>query len=69
MEAPYEDGILPLADFGTVNYSASDANGTSLGSQKPTEIIMIDNSGQDKDSTSTIASSTGAFSNTWIRSS
>jgi hypothetical protein len=30
---------------------------------------MIDNSGQDKDSTSTIASSTGAFSNTWIRSS
>jgi hypothetical protein len=28
---------------------------------------MIDNSGNDKDSTSSISSS-GAFSNTWIRS-
>jgi hypothetical protein len=61
-------GILPLADFGTVNYTAASANGTSMGSQSPTEIIMIDNSGLDKDSTSAISSS-GAFSNTWIRSS
>ena len=61
-------GILPLADFGTVSYGSSTANGTSLGSQSPTEIIMVDNSGRDKDSTSAISSG-GGFSNTWIRSS
>jgi len=66
-EAPSsESGVLPLADFGTINYSVSDANGTSLGGQNPTEIIMINNSGADKDSTSAISSG-GAFSNTWIR--
>jgi hypothetical protein len=68
-EAPSSNsGVLPLADFGTVSYSTSAANGTSLGSQSPTEIIMINNSGADKDSTSSINSS-GGFSNTWIRSS
>jgi Peptidase A4 family len=68
-EAPSsESGVLPLADFGTVTYSGATVNGTSLGSQSPTEIIMIDNNGEDKDSTSSISSS-GGFSNTWIRSS
>lgn len=67
-EAPSSNsGVLPLADFGTVNYSASGANGTSLGTQNPTEIIMVNNSGAQKDSTSSISSG-GAFSNTWIRS-
>ncbi|MGO8961074.1 MAG: G1 family glutamic endopeptidase [Streptosporangiaceae bacterium] len=67
-EAPSSNsGVLPLADFGTVSYSVSTANGTSLGSQNPTEIIMVDNSGADKDSTSSIGSG-GAFSNTWLRS-
>jgi len=61
-------GILPLADFGTINYTASTDNGSSMDSQSPTSIVMIDNSGLDKDSTSSM-SSTGAFSNTWIRSS
>jgi hypothetical protein len=66
-EAPSsESGVLPLADFGIINYSASTANGTSLAGQSPTEIIMIDNSNRDKDSTSAIGSG-GAFSNTWIR--
>src|SRR5580693_6533962 len=59
---------LPLADFGTVKYGSSSANGTSLGSQSPTSIVMVNNSGEDKDSTSSINSS-GGFSNTWIRSS
>jgi Peptidase A4 family len=68
-EAPSSDtGVLPLADFGTVSYSATEANGASLGSQSPTEILMVDNSGLEKDSTSSI-SSAGAFSNTWLRSS
>ncbi len=68
-EAPSSSsGVLPLADFGTVNYGVSSANGTSLGSQSPTEIIMVDNSGADKDSTSSINGS-GGFSNTWLRAS
>jgi hypothetical protein len=60
-------GILPLADFGTVNYTASADNGSSMGTQSPTEIIIVDGSGNQEDSTSSISSS-GAFSNTWIRS-
>jgi hypothetical protein len=68
-EAPSSDtGVLPLADFGTVNYTASDANGTSFASQSPTSIIMVDSSGNQEDSTSSISSS-GAFSNAWLRSS
>jgi hypothetical protein len=67
-EAPSSSsGVLPLADFGTINYSTSSANGSSLGTQSPVEIIMIDNSGNQKDSTSSISSG-GGFSNTWIRS-
>jgi len=67
-EAPSSNtGVLPLADFGTVTYSVSAANGTSLGTQNPTGIVMINNSGQDKDSTSAINGS-GGFSNTWLRS-
>jgi hypothetical protein len=67
-EAPSsESGVLPLADFGTISYSTSSANGSSLGGQSPIAITMINNSGQDKDSTSSIGSG-GAFSNTWIRS-
>jgi hypothetical protein len=66
-EAPSSSsGVLPLANFGTVTYSASAANGTSLASQAPTQIIMINNSGAAKDSTSAI-NSAGGFSNTWIR--
>ncbi len=60
-------GILPLADFGTVDYTASTDNGSSMGTQSPTEIIIVDSSGNQEDSTSSISSS-GAFSNTWIRS-
>jgi hypothetical protein len=68
-EAPSSSsGVLPLADFGTVNYTASTDNGSSMGTQSPTEIIMVDNSGAEKDTTSSMSSS-GAFSNTWLSSS
>jgi hypothetical protein len=66
-EAPSSNsGVLPLADFGTISYSSAEANGTTLASLSPTEIIMVDNSGAQKDSTSGISG--GSFSNTWIRS-
>jgi hypothetical protein len=68
-EAPSNGiSILPLADFGTVRYTAATANGTLMTSQSPVKIIMVDGSGQDKDSTSTI-STAGDFSNAWLRSS
>src|ERR1022692_5040601 len=66
-EAPSSNsGVLPLANFGTISYSTSSANGLSLGGQSPIQITMVNISGADKDSTSSISSG-GAFSNTWIR--
>jgi hypothetical protein len=68
-EAPSsESGVLPLADFGTVSYTAAKANGKSMASRKPTKIIIVDSGGNREDSTSAIGSA-GAFHNTWIRSS
>jgi len=66
-EAPSSaSGVLPLADFGTINYSGATANGAALASLHPTEIVMVDSSGNAEDSTSAISG--GAFSNTWLRS-
>ena len=62
-EAPSSSsGPLPLTDFGTVTYSSSAANGTSLGSQSPQGIFI-----NGEDTTSSINSS-GGFSNTWTNS-
>jgi hypothetical protein len=61
-------GILPLTDFGTMSFTGTTANGSAIGNAGGlTEIIMIDNSGRDKD---TISSLTGGenFSATWLRS-
>jgi hypothetical protein len=67
-EAPSSNsGVLPLANFGTVSYSTSSANHASLASFNPVEIIMVNNSGSEKDTTSSIGSG-GAFTNTWLRS-
>ncbi len=68
-EAPSSSaGPLPLADFGTINYSGASANGSSMGSQNPTSITMVGSSGDQLDSTSAIDGS-GDFSNTWDASS
>jgi len=60
-------GVLPLADFGTVSLTGSTANGTALGNLSPTEIIMTDSSGNDKDSVSSLSGGQN-FSATWLRS-
>jgi hypothetical protein len=65
-EAPSSNTVLLLADFGTINYTGASANGSSMSGQSPISITMVDSSGRDEDSTSSISSS-GAFSNTWIR--
>jgi hypothetical protein len=64
-EAPSsESGPLPLADFGTVDYAASTVNGESMASLSPTQIIMVGQSGDQLDTTSSMDNS-GDFSNTW----
>jgi hypothetical protein len=61
-------GILPLANFGTVNLSGSVVDGSPIGNFSPDEITMIDNSGRDKDTVSSLSSSEN-FSATWVRAS
>ena len=66
-EAPSSSsGVLPLANFGTVSFSASDVNGGTLGASNPTEINMVSGS-TTKASCSGISGGT-AFSCTWHHS-
>jgi hypothetical protein len=68
-EAPSSSsGPLPLADFGTVNYSGSTVNGSSMDAQDPTQIIMVGSSGDQLDSTSSM-DTVGDFSNAWMSES
>ncbi len=71
VEAPcctFSGGILPLADFGTVSFTGSQANGSALGDAAGlTEIIMVDNAGRQKDSVSALSGGEN-FSATWLRS-
>ena len=59
-------GVLPLANFGTVNFSNATANGSPIGSFGPTKINMVDNNGRLKDRTSALSGG-GSFSDTWLR--
>jgi hypothetical protein len=57
---------LPLANFHTASFTGSTANGTAIGSHSPNEIIMVNNSGADKDTISSLSSGEN-FSATWVR--
>ena len=59
-------GILPLADFGTVNFSNAKANGSAIGNSSPVQINMVDGSGRLKDQTSALSGG-ASFSDTWLR--
>jgi hypothetical protein len=61
-------GILPLADFGTVNISNSLVNSAAIGNTDPVEIVMDNSSGQDKDTVSSLSGGEN-FSATWLRAS
>lgn len=68
-EAPSSSsGVLPLADFNTVNYASATVNGSSMDSQSPIQIVMVGSSGDQLDSTSAMNSASD-FSNTWEASS
>ena len=61
-------GILPLTNFGTISLTGSLANGAALGSAGGvTGITMVDNSGRDKDTISSLSGGEN-FSATWVRS-
>ena len=69
IEAPSgSGGVLPLANFGTVNFSSCLANGSPIGNNNPIQIIMQDASGNNQDSISGLTSGEN-FSGTWLRSS
>ncbi|WP_329565178.1 G1 family glutamic endopeptidase [Kitasatospora sp. NBC_01266] len=63
-EAPWDGGVLPLDDFGTVNFKNSTVNGSSLSNSNPVGINMTSDS--DGSAEATISSlSGGNFSITW----
>ncbi len=81
-EAPSSGGVLPLANFGTVNFSAASAtiggtagpiNNSSLLDTQVNEINMISNSGASKATTSGLTDSgtpsTSSFSVSYVTSS
>jgi hypothetical protein len=66
-EAPSSSsGVLPLSDFGTVNFSGSKANGNAIGSYSPDQINMVSGS-TTKATTSSLSGGTG-FSVAWKHS-
>jgi len=71
VEAPcctFSGGILPLANFGTVNITGSLANGSALGNAGGvTEIVMVNSAGRQKDSVSSLSGGEN-FSATWLHS-
>ena len=60
-------GVLPLADFGTVHFSNAKVNGSAMGRARPTKIVMINGSGRDKATVSSLSRGKN-FSATWKRS-
>ncbi len=74
-EAPSSCGftctVLPLANFGTVNFSNSTANGKTIGSYGSSvwiAITMVTNNGTVKASPSALNGSGNGFSDTWHHS-
>jgi hypothetical protein len=63
VEAPYSNGVLPLADFGKASFSGSTVNGSTLSSSNPVGINMVSSSGTTEDTVSSLSG--GSFSVTW----
>jgi len=70
IEAPSNDSgtILPLADFGTANFSDSTVDAEPIGDLSPVQIAMVDTSGKAKDSVSSLSGNEN-FSATWLSAS
>jgi hypothetical protein len=59
-------GILPLAHFSPVTFKSATVNSSAIGNFSPTQIIMADSAGRDKDSVSSLSTS-NSFKVTWLR--
>jgi hypothetical protein len=57
---------LNLTDFGSVPFSDTTVDGSPISDYSPTEIIMVDGSGRDKDTISS-SSDGNSFTATWVR--
>lgn len=69
-EAPSSaSGVLPLADFGNVYFSAAEVNGHSMGSVPHTMVVMEDNSSRFEDNVSGLTDNGQKFQVTWAHSS
>src|SRR5487761_1324191 len=67
IEAPSSSsGVLPLADFGTVNITNAQVNGSAIGGHSPTKIIMA-SGGVTKDSVTALSGGANS-SATWLHS-
>jgi hypothetical protein len=67
-EAPSSrNGVLPLANFGSMHFSSTMVNGKSIGSFHPDEIVMVAPGGTLKAQPSALSGGT-AFSVTWKHS-
>jgi hypothetical protein len=64
-EAPYSNGVLPLSNFGTVNFTGSTANGNPIGSSSPSQINLVSDGGVTEATTSSLDGSGEDFSVTW----
>jgi hypothetical protein len=66
-EAPYYQAVLPLADFGTVNYGSCEANGSPLTSTSSglQQITMTNGTTGAIESSTSALGPLGSFSNTW----
>jgi hypothetical protein len=64
-EAPYNDGVLPLADFGTVDFTDSTVDGSAISDSSPDQINLVSDGGTTEATTSDLDSSGEGFSVTW----
>jgi hypothetical protein len=63
-EAPSDQTVLPLSDFGTVNFTDATADNTAIGNESPSALTMVSADGI-AEATPSALSAGNAFSVTW----
>ena len=64
-EAPYSNGVLPLSNFGSVDFTGSTVNGSALGNSSPDQINLVSDGGVTEATTSGLDGSGEDFGVTW----
>jgi Peptidase A4 family len=63
-EAPSSQAVLPLADFGTVDFTGADVNGQAIGGDQPVALILVSGGGGAGAAPSALSGG-NSFSVTW----